>query len=63
MNQRYYLVSSTRKGKSSNKFVKKQNLSTVRKQLKNYECMNLLKEKWIDLALELSTLRLAKRFH
>lgn len=36
------------------------NLSAVRKQLKNYERMKLLMEKWIDLAMELSILRLAK---
>ena len=57
----YYQVSYTRKGKSSTKFVKKEDLATVRKQLKNYERMKLLMEKWIDLAMELSILRLAKK--
>jgi len=57
----YYQVSYTRKGKSSTKFVKKEDLATVRKQLKNYERMKLLIEKWIDLAMELSILRLAKK--
>jgi len=33
----------------------------VRKQLKNYERMKLLMEKWIDLAMELSILRPAKK--
>jgi hypothetical protein len=33
----------------------------VRKQLKNYERMKLLTEHWIDLATELSTLRLTKK--
>lgn len=56
----YYQVSFTRKGKSSSKFVKKKDLSTVRKQLKNYERMKLLMERWIELATELSALRLAK---
>ena len=32
----YYQVSYTRKGKSSTKFVKKEDLPEVRKQLKNY---------------------------
>jgi hypothetical protein len=36
-------------------------LATVRKQLKNYERMKLVMEKWIDLAMELSILRLAKK--
>jgi hypothetical protein len=56
----YYQVSYTRKGKSSSKFVKKQDLPAVRRQLKNYARMKLLMERWIDLATELSTLRLAK---
>ncbi len=56
----YYQVSYTRKGKSSSKFVKKEDLPAVRKQLKNYARMKLLTEQWIDLATELSTLRLTK---
>ena len=52
----YYQVSYTRKGKSSSKFVKKEDLPAVRKQLKNYERMKLLMERWIDLATELSLL-------
>jgi hypothetical protein len=32
----------------------------VRKQLKNYERMKVLMDRWIDLATELSTLRLNK---
>lgn len=56
----YYQVSFTRKGKSSTKFVKKPDLPEVRKQLKNYESMKLLIDRWIDLATELSTLRLNK---
>jgi len=51
----------TQKGKSSTKFVKKEDLPTVCKQLKNYERMKLLMEKWIDLAMELSILQLAKK--
>jgi hypothetical protein len=57
----YYQVSYTRKGKSSSKFVKKEDLPAVRKQLKNYERMKLLMERWIDLATELSTLRLTQK--
>jgi hypothetical protein len=57
----YYQVSYTRKGKSSSKFVKKEDLPAVRKQLKNYERMKLLMERWIDLAMELSNLRLIKQ--
>jgi len=56
----YYQFSYTRKGKSSTKFIKQKDLPAVRKQLKNYERMKLLMERWIDLATELSTLRLMK---
>jgi hypothetical protein len=56
----YYQVSYTRKGKSSSKFVKQKDLPAVRQQLENYARMNLLMERWIELAMELSTLRLTK---
>jgi hypothetical protein len=56
----YYQVSYSRKGKSSSKFVKKEDLPAVTKQLKNYERMKLLMDLWIDLATELSNLRLVK---
>ena len=56
----YYQVSFTRRGKSSSKFVKKEDLPEVRKQIKNYERMKLLTDTWIELATELSNLRIAK---
>ena len=55
----YYQVSFTRKGKSSSKFVRKEDLAAVRWELKNYEVMKMLINRWIDLATELSNLRLA----
>ena len=57
----YYQVSFTRKGKSNSKFVKKQDLPAVRKQIKNYARMKLLTDRWIDLATELSILRLSQK--
>lgn len=56
----YYQISFSRRGKSSSKFVKKEDLPTIRKQLKNYERMKLLMDLWIDLATELSNLRLTQ---
>jgi hypothetical protein len=56
-----YQVSRPHKDKSGTKFVKTEALQAVRKQLKNYECMKLFVEKWIDLAMELSMLRLTKK--
>jgi hypothetical protein len=54
----YYQISYTRKGKSGTKFVRKEELPVIRKQLKNYESMRKLVDLWIDLATELSILRL-----
>ena len=56
----YYQVSFSRKGKSSTKFVRKEDLPAIRKQLKNYEKLKALMDRWIDLATELSNLRLKR---
>ena len=56
----YYQISYTRKGRSSTKFVTKKDLPEVRRQLKNYARLKLLMEQWIDLAMELSNLRVTK---
>jgi hypothetical protein len=56
----YYQLSFTRKGRSSSKFVRKEDLLAIRKQLKNYERMKLLVDQWIDLAIELSNLQIKK---
>ena len=56
----YYQLSFSRKGKSSTRFVKKNDVSTVRKQLQNYKRLKKLVDQWIDLATDLSTLRLRK---
>ena len=54
----YYQLSSTRKGKSRSKFVRKEDLAAVRTQLTNYTKLRKLTEQWIDLAEELAILRL-----
>jgi hypothetical protein len=56
----YYQVSYSRKSKSTTKFVRKEDLPAIRKQLKNYERMKLLVDRWIDLSIELSNLRLTR---
>ena len=56
----YHQVSFTRKGKSSSKFIRKEDLPAIQKQLKNYETMKILVDQWIDLATELSNLRLSR---
>ena len=57
----YYQVSFTRKGKSSSKFVRKEDLAAVRRELKNYAVMKTMVDRWIDLATELSNLRMANK--
>lgn len=54
----YFQLSFSRKGKSSTRFVKKDDVSTVKKQLQNYKRLKILVDRWIDLATDLSTLRL-----
>jgi len=54
----YYQLSYTRKGRSTSRFVRQQDLATVRKQLRNYARLRALVELWIDLSTELSELRL-----
>ncbi len=56
----YYQVSYTRKGKSSTRFVRKEDLPAVRQQLRNYGRMRALVDRWIDLSTKLSDLRLAQ---
>jgi hypothetical protein len=52
-----YQVAFSRKGKSGTKFVHKESLPAVRKQLKNYEIRKQLMDRWIDTAIERSTLQ------
>jgi len=56
----YYQLSLTRKGKSRSKFVRKEEVAAVRAQLKNYAKLRKLTERWVDLAEQLSILRLEK---
>jgi uncharacterized protein DUF6788 len=54
----YYQVSFTRNGKSSSQFVRKEDLAVVRRQLRNYQRLRELIDRWIALGMELSRLRL-----
>ena len=56
----YYQLSYTRKGKSGSRFVQRQDLSVVKKQIRNYARLKQLVDRWIDLATELSDRRLEK---
>ena len=55
----YYQLSLTRRGKSKTRFVRREELATIKKQVKNYTTLRALVDRWIDLAAELSELNLA----
>ena len=54
----YYQLSFTRSGKSSTQFVRKEDLAVVRRQLRNYQRLQELIDRWITLGMELSRLKL-----
>jgi hypothetical protein len=49
----YYQLSSTRKGKSRTKFIKKNQVAIVKNHLQNYKKLRTLVDRWIDLSIEL----------
>ena len=53
----YYQLSFTRKGKSTSRFVRREEVAVVRRQLKNYAKLRALVDDWIDASMELSALR------
>ena len=57
----YYHLSYTRKGKGGTRLVKKGDLSAIRAELANYARLRNLVDRWIDLATELSDLKLQLR--
>ena len=54
----YYHLSYTRHGKGGTRSIQKDDLATVRTALANYARLRRLIDRWIDLATELSDLRL-----
>jgi hypothetical protein len=54
----YYQLSFTRNGKSATQFVRKEDLAVVRPQLRNYQRLRELIDRWIALGMELSRLKL-----
>ena len=54
----YYHLSYTRHGKGGTRSIKKEDLAVVRRTLANYARLRRLVDRWIDLATELSDLRL-----
>jgi hypothetical protein len=53
----YYQLSYTHKGKSTTEFVKKEMVSQVRQQIRNFREFKKLTEEWIDLSVKIGKLR------
>ena len=57
----YYQLSYSLKKRSTTRFVKKEDLARVRKETKDYAKLKKLVERWVELAAELSDLRMTPR--
>jgi len=55
--QPFYQISYTHKMKSRTEYLRKENLSAIRRETINFKRFKELTELWVDLALELSQLR------
>ena len=54
----YYQLSFTRKGKSRTQFVRRRELNLVQEQLRNYQRLKQLTDRWVALGMALSRLQL-----
>ena len=54
----YHQLSFTRNGRSRTKFVRKPQLSAVKRHVKNYARLRTLVDQWIDLSSEVCRLKL-----
>ena len=57
----YYQISFTWHGKSSNTFVREEDLDDVQQQLENYRLLRQLVDEWITLSAQLSSLRIREK--
>ena len=55
----YQQLGWTRNGKSTTRFVRREELATVRRQTKNYARLQELVKQWVDLSLQLCELKRA----
>lgn len=56
----YSQVSFTWRGKSSSRFVRKEDLTRVKRELKSYQRLRELTDEWIELSFELAKLAKAE---
>jgi hypothetical protein len=57
----YYQLSFTRKGRSRTQFVRRHDLSLVEEQVRNYQRLKKLTDRWVALGMALSRLRLREQ--
>jgi hypothetical protein len=57
----YYQLSFTRKGKSRTQFVKREDLPLLQQQVRNYQRLKTLMDRWVALGMALSRLRLRQQ--
>jgi len=56
----YYQLNYTRKGKGGTRFVKREEVKLVQRQIDSYGRLRALLDRWIDLGTELADLNLAE---
>ena len=56
----YHQVSFTWRGKNTSRFVRKDDLARVKKEIRNYERLKELTDDWIELSMELTKLDKAR---
>jgi len=54
-------LSFTRKGKSRTQFVKREDLPLLQQQVRNYQRLKTLMDRWVALGMALSQLRLRQQ--
>jgi len=57
----YYQLSYTWRGKSTTRFVKKDDLAKVKEQVRNYRRLRQLVDRWVALSMEISRIRLQEK--
>lgn len=55
----YYQLSFTRRGKSTMRFVRREQLARIKEELRNYKRPQKLFDNWIELEMQLSEIRIA----
>ena len=57
----YYQLSYSLNKKSTTRFVKKEDLARIKKEIKDYAKLKMLVDRWVALATELSDLKVAPK--